>query len=150
MRVHYEKLINPIEQTYTDKSTVENVMFMEDIIQTTNRDIYVQYKKQKQADISYELSAISIDGVIKCKNHPYFINYHQSSYYVYEALDNLVINTVMVKIVNSDLNKGDYTFQIYLNNNMIEEHKYTDQYSLYNRKYIKKYSPKLGTNITIT
>jgi hypothetical protein len=150
MRVHYEKLINPIEQTYTDKSTVENVMFMEDIIQTTNRDIYVQYKKQKQADISYELSAISIDGVIKCKNRPYFINYHQSSYYVYEALDNLVINTVMVKIVNSDLNKGDYTFQIYLNNNMIEEHKYTDQYSLYNRKYIKKYSPKLGTNITIT
>jgi hypothetical protein len=73
MRVYYEKLIDPIEQVYNGKSTVENVLFLEDIIKDINRDIYIQYKSIKSKSISYEFGNIEIEDSIKVQNHAYFL-----------------------------------------------------------------------------
>lgn len=150
MRVYYEKLIEPIEQSYEKTNTVENVLFMEDIIKDVSKDICVQYKKKNVRDISYEYADLEIAGVIKVSNHVYYMQQHKGEVYNYISMENLKENTFKIGIINSNLNDGDYKVGIYLNGTLIEEIVFTDLYSLYNRKYIKLTSEKLGTSLTIT
>jgi len=150
MRVYYEKLINPIEQTYENKSTVENVLFLEDIVKDISKDIYVQYKSVDSNTINYEYGNLEIEGVIKTKNHIYFMNWHKGTYYNYGTFDNLKENTIKVMVANSNLTNGDYAINVYVNDVLVEEHTFTDLYSLYNRKFITIDSVILGTQLTIT
>jgi hypothetical protein len=150
MRVYYEKLIDPIEQVYNGRSTVENVLFLEDIIKDINRDIYVQYKKVSTKSIAYDLGNIEIEDVVKVQNHAYFLYWHKDSYYKYISLDNYRENIIRVTVVNSNLTQGDYTVNISVNGTVIETHTFLDLYSLYNRKFIKIDSDKLGTSLTLT
>ncbi len=150
MRVYYEKLINPIEQTYENKSTVENVLFLEDIVKDVSKDIYVQYKSVDSNTINYEYGNLEIEGVVKIKNHIYFMNWHKGTYYNYGTFDNLKENTIKVMVANSNLTNGDYAINVYVNDVLVEEHPFTDLYSLYNRKFITIDSVILGTQLTIT
>jgi hypothetical protein len=150
MRVYYEKLINPIEQTYSGKNTVENVLFLEDIIKDTSRDIYVQSKYTRAKSISYEFGNIELEGVVKVQNHQFFMYWHKDKYQKYITLENYKENVIKIQIINSNVDNGDYEIGIWLNGTQIETHTIDDLYSLYNRKFIKVYSTKLGTTITLT
>jgi hypothetical protein len=103
MRIFYENLIESVENYYINKSTFENVLYLEDIIKNTTKDIYVQYQKKSKVNISYESSSIDITGIIKCRNHLHFINYYKSTYNNFTALENNKINTIKIKITNVDI-----------------------------------------------
>jgi hypothetical protein len=151
MRIFYENLIESVENYYINKSTFENVLYLEDIIKNITRDIYVQYKKKSIANISYESSNIDITGIIKCRNHLYYINYYKSTYNNFIALENNKINTIKIKITNVDISGSiPYKIELYLNNSLIEQLEYDDDYNLYNNKIIQIYSNKIGNYINIT
>ena len=149
MRVYYEKTISPIEQTYEEISTIENIIFLEDIIRNISNDICVQYKHVEEKEINYAQSNIILHGIIKTQNHLYFMKNHGAIAYNYVKFDPLKENFITIKMINSNLDAGNYTIHVYLNDVFIEEHIVTDLYSLYNRKYIKLNSEKLGTSFTI-
>lgn len=151
MRIFYENLVSSIENTYDGQNTMENVLFLEDIIKEPKKDLYAQYKAISNKNIAYEYGNISINGTIKCKNHLYFINYYKSTYTNFIELLNTEDNVVEVKIENSNVSSGDpYKISIQLNYTKIEELEYSDVYTLYNRKQIQLNSTVLGTTIILT
>ena len=147
MKIYYEKLITPVEQSYENNSTVENLIFLEDIIKKVSKDIYVQFKTLDSKQMNYLESNIILHGIIKTSNHSFFLNDSNSNNFI--TLSSLVDNFITIKIINSNLNLGTYKIHILLNDVFIEEHLITDLYSLYNRKFIKINSIKLGTSFTI-
>lgn len=151
MRVFYENLIESVENYYYNKSTFENVLHLEDIIKNTSTEIYVQYKYKSGTDISYTSSNIEIQGIVKCRNHLFFINNYKSLYNNFTALDNNTENKIKIKIINVDISGNDpYKIAIYNNNILIEEIEYDDEYKLYNNKSVQLYSDTLGSYINIT
>lgn len=151
MKIFYESLTNPVENYYNNRSTVENIYYLEDIISTISTDLYVQYKRKTTINLSYASSSVDIDGAIKCKNNLYFINNYKSTYSSYVTLDNNTDNKLKVLIVNSDISGSNiYTVRLYLNGTQIQELQYTDKDSLYNDKIVTLYSSVLGTYINIT
>jgi hypothetical protein len=54
MKIFYENLVGTVENVYLDKSTLENVFYLEDMINIVTTDIYVQYKKKTTSYITYE------------------------------------------------------------------------------------------------
>ena len=151
MRIFYENLATSIENVYDAQTTVENVLFLEDIVKNPKKDLYIQYKNKTNESIPYTLSNIVINGVIKCKNHLYFINYYKSTYNDYAELLNTSDNKILIKVENSNISSGDpYKISIQLNSTKIEELEYTDTYTLYNRKQVQLDSVKLGTTIVLT
>lgn len=151
MKIFYESLTSPVENYYNNKSTVENIYYLEDIISTVSTDLYVQHKKKTTVNLSYSSSSVDIDGAIKCKNNLYFINNYKSTYSSYITLDNNTDNKLKILIVNSDISGSNiYTVRLYLNGTQIQELQYTDKDSLYNDKIVTLYSSVLGTYINIT
>jgi len=107
MRIFYENLATSIENVYDAQTTVENVLFLEDIVKNPKKDLYIQYKNKTNESIPYTLSNIVINGVIKCKNHLYFINYYKSTYNDYAELLNTSDNKILIKVENSNISSGD-------------------------------------------
>jgi hypothetical protein len=151
MRIFYENLIESVESYYYNKSTFENVLHLEDIVKNTTKDIYVQYKNKSTTTISYGLSDIEATGILKCRNHLFFINHYRTMYNNFVSLENNIENKIKIKIVNANIASGDpYKIAIYNNGNLVEEIEYADEYRLYNDKSVQLYSESLGTNINIT
>lgn len=150
MRIYYERLINPVENVYLDKNTVENVLYLEDIVRNPSRDIFVQYKKETENTVSYSEGNITLEGVVKQKNHLYFVNYYISSYNDYQTFNNNSDNSVKIQIVNSNIGGGTpYKVDVYFNDSSVERIEYSDTYTLNNRSYIQLESETLGTTITV-
>ena len=60
------------------------------------------------------------------------------------------VNTIKVKITNVDISGPDpYKIELYLNDSLIEQLEYDDEYNLYNNKIIQIYSDKIGDYINI-
>jgi len=151
MRVFYENLITAVENSYNDKSTLENVLYLEDIIKNTTTDIYVQYKKKTNRNINYNLSSIDIGGIIKIRNHLYFINNNRSTYNNYITFETTKDNIIKIVIRNPHItNVNPYVVEIYLNETLIETISYEDEYSANNQKVIQLDSTTLGTILNIT
>jgi hypothetical protein len=151
MKIFYENLAGTVENVYLDKSTLENVFYLEDIINNITTDIYVQYKKEVASYTTYEYSDININGIIKVRNHLYFINNYRSTYNDFVSLENNKDNFVKIIIKNSivDINTP-YEVEIHVNDKLVETLKYSDLYSLYNNKSIQIDSKVLGTTLTFT
>jgi hypothetical protein len=151
MRIFYEKLAESVENYYDNKSTIENVLYLEDIIDNISRDIYVQYKNRREVVLSYQSSSIDIDGVIKCRNNLYFINYYRDKYSDFIVLENGAETKIKVKVINSNISgAGVYTIGIYVNDELLEQLQYTDKYKLNNNKIVQLYSTILGAYLNIT
>lgn len=151
MRIFYENLIESVENYYNNKSTFENVLHLEDIVKNITTELYVQYKYKSASDISYLQSNIEISGIVKCRNHLFFINNYRTVYNNFISLENNTENKIRIKIVNADISGSNpYKIAIYNNNNLVEELEYDDEYKLYNNKNIQLYSESMGTYINIT
>jgi hypothetical protein len=151
MKIFYENLVGTVENVYLDKSTLENVFYLEDMINIVTTDIYVQYKKIMASYITYEYSNININGIIKVRNHLYFINNYRSTYNNFTSLNTNEDNSIKVIIKNNIVSLNTpYEIEIHVNGTLAETLKYADLYSLYNNKTIQLDSEVLGTTITLT
>lgn len=151
MRVFYENLVTPVENLYSSKSTLENVMYLEDIVSNVSTDIYVQYKSKTANTVTYASGSIDLSGLVKIRNHLYFINYYRTSYNNFIAFETNKDNVIKIELINANMTEGDpYTVDLYLNNVLIETLSTTDQYSVNNKKVLQLPSTKLGTTINIT
>jgi hypothetical protein len=151
MRIFYENLVTPIENVYDSQNTLENILFIEDILKDISKDTYIQYKTKLENNINHSNSNITINGTIKCKNHLYFINNYKSTFFDYIDLLNSQENLIKVSVMNSNISLGDpYVITIHVNDVLVETLEYDDTYSLYNRKDINIHSTKLGVYITVT
>lgn len=151
MRVFYENLIGTVENFYGDKSTMENFLYLEDIINTITTDIYVQYKSKIANTIVYQGSSIDLMGIVKIRNHLYFINYYRSTYNNFNSFETNKDNYIKIRIKNVNMTTGNpYEIEILLNDVLIETLINDDQYIVNNKKTIQFQSTILGTSINVT
>jgi hypothetical protein len=107
MRVFYENLVNPVENFYSGVSTTENIIYLEDIIKTTTTDIYVQNKTKTASSINYNQSSIDINGIIKVRNHLYFINNYRNTYNNYLPFETNRDNVIKVIVTGVEVDNDN-------------------------------------------